>query len=338
LAQALWALGDRRSTPTVLSSLCCWPMGSCGSRSPDPNSKLANSVHVLDTNCSGSMDCQDKPLDESLVKALAEDASHRAAADAAQMPAAADAAQDDALEEKFLTIEQGLQAYCENPTATAFMQIYTCIYNLCNERKRKHLVCKAVYDKYRVETSLCAQQLRDSMSGLCGALETSWQEPFSRVLHSWCHLQRRIHALQASFGYLDRYYVPRSHLATLSDVRLAVLQEAGLDDHAVVMWSAVAAGIRDGQVRIGCSAMQTLAATWVGLIRVAGLEQEAMFTCVADALREHVVVMLSSGRPGGTAVDRVLRTQPPLVQLIADYLSEQDLFEVYSVEGVQRSK
>lgn len=315
-------------------------MGVRGSKSTAPNSKLASSVHLLEAHCSGSMDCEDKRAipENALVKTCAEDAAHEAAADASKMPAAAEAAQDDVLQEKFLTIEHGLQEYCKNPTATAFMQIYTCIYNLCNERKRKHVVCKAVYDKYRVETALCAEQLRNSMSELCGALQASQQQPFARALGCWCHLQRRIHALHSSFGYLDRYYVPRSHLATLSDVRLAVLQEAGFDDQAVVMWSAVSTGIRVGQVHIGCSAIQTLVSTWVGLIRVAGLEQEAMLTCVANALREHIVVMLSSGRPGGTAIDRVLRTQPPLVQLIAEYLSEQDLFEVYSIEGLQRSK
>lgn len=325
--------------------LRCWPMGACGSRSADPNSKLASSVHLMDTDFLGSADCQglQGASEDAVLKTCAVEAAAEPAPEAASsLPTAgADAPDphDDALEQEFLTIEQGLQEYCENPTATAFMRIYTCIYNLCNERKRKHLVCKAVYDKYLAETSVCADQLRDSMSMFSAALgDTRRRSSFSIVLNSWCHLQRRLHALQASFGYLDRYYVPRSHLASLSDVRLALLQKAGLEEQALGMWSSVALGIRSGGVRIGCNGLQELVTAWVSLMRVAGLENEAMLTCVAGALREHFVVMISSGKPGGTAVDRVLRMQPPLVQCIVEYLSEPDLFEVYSNEQPQRSK
>lgn len=308
-------------------------MGARSSRSADSNSDLVNSFHLMDADCSSSTDCQgmQDTSEDAGLKMCAPDATNTSASTAAVV-------KDNALEQEFLTIEQGLKEYCENPTATSFMRIYTCIYDLCNERKRKHVVCKAVYDKYHVETALCAEQLRDSMSGLLVAPGAPWQESVSHMLHSWCHLQRRIHALQASFGYLDRYYVPRSQLATLSDVRLALLEEAGLEEQAEVMWSSIGASIRDGHVRMGCTAIQELASAWVSLMRVAGLEKDSMLTCVANALREHLVIMLSSGKSGGTAVDRVLRMQPPLVQLIAEYLSEQDLCEVYSVERLQRSK
>lgn len=250
------------------------------------------------------------------------------------------------LTQKFSVIGQGLDDYCANPTAVVFMQIYTCIYDLCNIREHKNAVCRAVYELYRCETQQCVKQMSAACQRLATTEPASLQTVSSEVLLEWQRLERRFHALQASFGYLDRYYVPRANLDTLSALRLSILQAEGAEVHAQRMWSSLATSIRDGQAAINFERMHQLADAWGTLSRMSGMEEENAATAASDALKQHLAATFTEGRrplgrPGtssGTAVDRVLGMQRPLVNVIVDFLSEQDLFQVYSVESMQRSE
>jgi len=245
---------------------------------------------------------------------------------------------------KFAVIRQQLDDYCENPTATVFMQIYTCIYDLCNIREYKNAVCRAVYELFRCETQLCAHQLAAACQRLTDTPPASLQELSAEVLLEWRRLERRFHALQASFGYLDRYYVPRANLDTLSALRLSLLQAEGVEEHAQKMWRVLAASIRDGYTVVNFQRMQQLVDGWGALTHMAGMQEAAAATCASDVLKEHLAATFSEGRRplgrpgrGGAAADRVLGMQRPLCKVIIDFLSEQDLFHTYSVQNMLKS-
>jgi len=263
----------------------------------------------------------------------------------ADMHAPSDAIPTELLSQKFSVIERGLDAYCENPSAVSFMQIYTCIYDLCNGREHKNAVCRAVYELYRRETQRSVQQLAASCQRLHAASPSGLQEKSAEVLLAWRHLERRFHALQASFGYLDRYFVPRACLESLSVLRQGMLEAEAVEEHAHTMWSSLARSLRDGSATLSFSCMQELAEAWGTLTHVAGMEEEAASTRASCALREHLAATFTEGlkplgRPGtvsGTATDRVLGMQRPLVREIISFLSEQDLCDVYSVKSMQRS-
>merc|ERR1712196_414942 len=129
--------------------------------------------------------------------------------------------------ESLSAIDRGLDGYCEKPSPANFMQIYTCVYDLCNNRDRKQLVCQAVYNKYHQETVLCIQKLNSSMQILTATAQSKngasgpsvWRTLIGESLGEWKRLERRLYALQSSFGYLDRYYVPRAQLASLDSLR-----------------------------------------------------------------------------------------------------------------------
>jgi hypothetical protein len=251
------------------------------------------------------------------------------------------------LGKKIADIEKGLDGYCENPTAVVFMQIYTCIYDLCNGRAHKNAVCRAVYELYRREIQAATKQLVMACQKLATGLDTtsSLQRVSSEVLLEWQRLERRFHALQASFGYLDRYYVPRASLDNLSTLRLATMEQEGLEREAQQMWKVLAVSLRDGYASISFQRMHQLAEAWGTLTHVAGMEESAAASGACEALQEHLAVTFTEGhrplgRPGnvsGSAIDRVLGMQRPLVRVIIEFLSEQDLCKVYSVKSMQRS-
>jgi len=249
------------------------------------------------------------------------------------------------LTEKFNVIENGLNEYCENSTASSFMEIYTCIYDLCNRREHKNAVCRAVYELYRRETQSAVRQLATACRRMSGALPPSLQVLSSEVLLEWQRLERRFHALQASFGYLDRYYVPRASLENLSTLRLSILAAENLEEEAQLMWNILAASLRDGHASISFQRMRELADAWGTLTRVAGMQDTAAAAGASSALREHLAATFTEGREplgrsgaaSGTATDRVLGMQRPLVRVIIEFLSEQDLCQVYSVRSMQRS-
>jgi len=255
------------------------------------------------------------------------------------------AAVPEFLSKKFAIIERGLDDYCENATAVSFMQIYTCIYDLCNGREHKNAVCRAVYELYRRETQLSVQQLSTACQRLSAAPPASLQQLSSEVLLEWRRLERRFHALQASFGYLDRYFVPRASLEPLSALRLSTLQAEGLEEQAQKMWNVLAISLRDGYAAMSFQRMQQLAEAWGTLTHVVGMEEAAAATGASRALREHLAATFTEGRkplgrPGtvsGMATDRVLGMQRPLVREIIEFLSEQDLCQVYDVRSLQRS-
>jgi len=246
------------------------------------------------------------------------------------------------LSERFSVIGQGLDAYCENPSAGTFMQIYTCIYDLCNGREHKNAVCCAVYELHCRETQICAQRLAASCQQLAAAPELP-DEVIQKVLHEWQWLSRRFHLLQASFGYLDRYYVPRAGLETLSALRLSTLQAAGFEEHALFMWNVLSATFRDGYAAISFQRMHDLAEAWGSLVAVAGMQEISVTTAANNTLREHFAASFTEGsgphcRPDTsmcTATDRVLGMQRPLVREIIEFLSEQDLWQVYSIPSMQ---
>lgn len=258
---------------------------------------------------------------------------------------ASDVAVPELLSKRLLIIEQGLNEYCENPTAMVFMQIYTCVYDLCNGREQKNAVCRAVYRLYSHETQMGVQHLAASCQRLVDSPPGCLQELSSEVLLEWRRLERRFHALQASFGYLDRYFVPRANLETLSALRSSTLEAEAMEEHARTMWSFLATSLRDGCVAISFSQMSQLAEAWSSLTRVVGMEEAAAATSASLALREHLAVTFTEcrrplGRPStvsGMATDRVLGMQRPLVREIIEFLSEQDLCQVYSVQSMQRS-
>jgi len=248
------------------------------------------------------------------------------------------------LSERFSVIGQGLDEYCENPSAGTFMQIYTCIYDLCNGREHKNAVCCAVYELHCRETQLCAKRLAASCQKLAAA-PASLDEVIPQVLHEWQWLSRRFHLLQASFGYLDRYYVPRAGLESLSAMRLSTLQAAGFEEHALSMWNMLSATFRDGYAAVSFQRIRDLAEAWGSLVQVAGMQEISVTTAANKALREHFAASFTEGRGPcsrpdtsmGTATDRVLGMQRPLVREIIEFLSEQDLWQVYSVPSMQKS-
>jgi hypothetical protein len=248
------------------------------------------------------------------------------------------------LSRKLSFIEQGLDDYCANPSAAAFMQIYTCIYDLCNGREHKNAVCRAVYELYRRETEQCVRQLQES----CVRLATKAHEPLhqqgTEALLEWRRLERRFHALQVSFGYLDRYHVPRASLESLATLRLSSIQSEKVEEHAQAMWSAVAFGLQNSCADVSFNRMHELVEVWGSLTRVVGMEEAAASASASHALREHLAATFTEGRfplgrpsiANGTATFRVLGTQRPLARLILEFLSEQDLCKVYSVQSMQR--
>lgn len=247
---------------------------------------------------------------------------------------------------KLAFIDRALDAYCEAPTAAAFMQIYTCVYDLCNGREQKDLVCRAVYEVHCKETQQCLQQLATSCQILTAGATTSLQDASSRVLPEWLRLERRFHILQASFSYLDRYYVPRANIDPLATFRSSALQASPVPSLAQTMWSVLAASLGDGDVVISFGRMREIADAWNSLAFVLGLEDESVASCAGHTLRAHLASTFTEGRQPlgrpstelGTATDRVLGTQRPLVRLILDFLSEEDLCQVYSLQGAQKSK
>lgn len=245
------------------------------------------------------------------------------------------------LQERFAVIGRGLDEYCENPSAGTFMQIYTCIYDLCNGRGHKNAVCRSVYELHSREMDTCAQRLVASCQKLAGA-PLSLQEVIPQVLLEWQWLSRRFHVLQASFGYLDRYYVPRARLETLSAFRVLCLNAAGFQEHALAMWNVMSSSFRDGYATIGFQRMHELAEAWGTLVQGAGMQDLVVTTASNKALREHLAASFTEGRgPLGsdaalsTASNRVLGMQRPLVGLIIEFLSEEDLWQVYSVSCMQ---
>lgn len=274
--------------------------------------------------------------DESPTQVKQDDITTQAAAQASSGPSA------EFLSKKLAVVEQRLDNYCSNPTAAAFMQIYTCVYDLCNCREHKNVVCRAVYELYRRETELCAQQLHESCARL--AVQRCWSSQESaQVLLEWRRLERRFHALQVSFAYLDRYHVPRANLDSLTVLRQSAVDSAGLEDDARTMWSAIVVALQNGCAHISFAQMQEIGAAWRDLAHMAGMKEEAAAISVSCALREHLAGTFTEGRfpigrpTQGTAAARVLGTQRPLARLILESLSEQDLCKVYSIESKQRS-
>jgi hypothetical protein len=246
------------------------------------------------------------------------------------------------LKRKLAGVEQRLDDYCSNPTAASFMQIYTCIYDLCNCREHKNAVCRAVYELYRRETELCVQQLLESCKrfsdqSCCSRPETT------EVLREWRRLDRRFHALQVSFAYLDRYHVPRANLESLAVLRQSAVESAALEDHARMMWDSIAVAIQNSCAHISFAHMQELVETWKSLAHIVGMKEGSAAFSVGDALREHLAATFTEGQypigrlTQGTATARVLGTQRPLARLTLEFLSEQDLCNVYSVQSKQRS-
>jgi hypothetical protein len=224
------------------------------------------------------------------------------------------------------------------------MQIYTCIYDLCNGREHKNAVCRAVYELYRRETELCVKQLRESCTRLSAHAHGHFFDESTEVLLEWRRLERRLHALQVSFGYLDRYHVPRASLETLAALRMSTLQAEGLEERARMMWDAVTGALQNGTAEISFARMQQVVESWGSLIHVAGMEEEAAAVSAGHALREHLAATFTEGkfplgRPisASTAATRVLGMQRPLARLILEFLSEQDLCKVYSVQSMHRS-
>jgi hypothetical protein len=222
------------------------------------------------------------------------------------------------------------------------MQIYTCIYDLCNCREHKNAVCRAVYELYRRETELCVRQLHESCARL--AQESCWRCRGSReVLQEWRRLERRFHALQVSFAYLDRYHVPRANLESLTVLRQSAVEAAGLEEHAGTMWNAIGGVLQNSCLHVSFSHVQELVEAWGDLAHVAGMKEGSAATSVSRALREHLAGTFTEGRfpigrpTHGSAAARVLGTQRPLARLILECLSEQDLCKVYSVQNKQRS-
>lgn len=260
-------------------------------------------------------------------------------------------------DEGLSAIDRGLDGYCDKPSPAAFMQIYTCVYDLCNNRDRKQLVCQAVYNKYHQETLLCIQRLNESMESLTEAARSpsgasgsakAWWTRADTSIGEWRRLERRLYALQSSFGYLDRYYVPRAQLASLDSLRTQALEEEAFEDKAREMWESIAVALREGRARIGFQLMSILQENWAALQRAASLKASGPSgEWFSEALREHLATTFVEGfYPRGqpaiatcpcTATARVLGMQRPLVRLILEYLSEQDLTIVYSTNSTERS-
>jgi hypothetical protein len=260
----------------------------------------------------------------------------RAGAQAASGPSA------EFLSRRLAGVEQRLDDYCSNPTAASFMQIYTCIYDLCNCREHKTAVCRAVYELYRRETELCVKQLHESCARL--SEQSCWRcNESPQVLLEWRRLERRFHALQVSFAYLDRYHVPRANLESLTIVRQSAVEAAGLEEHARTMWNAIVVALQNGCVQISFAHMQEIADAWRDLAHMVGMKEGSAAISVSHTLREHLAGLFTDGRypigrPNhGTAAARVLGTQRPLARLTLEFLSEQDLCKVYSVQNKQRS-
>jgi len=243
---------------------------------------------------------------------------------------------EELLSERFPVIGQGLDEYCENPSAGTFMQIYTCIYDLCNDKDHKNAVCAAVYDFHCRETQLCAQRLVATCQRLAAAPAS--REVIPQVLLEWQWLSRRFHVLQGTFGYIDRYYVPRARLEPLAALRLTTLQAAGFEEHASMMWNVLATSLRGGCAAISFKLMREIIDAWGSLSNVAGMQEAAVTSAVIRTLREHLATSFTESRcPPGTAADRVLGMQRPLVREITEFLSEQDLWQMYSVQNMQKS-
>lgn len=258
--------------------------------------------------------------------------------------------------ESLSAIDKGLDGYCEKPSPSAFMEIYTCVYNLCNNRDRKQLVCQSVYNKYQQETVLCSQRLHNSMKSLTSAAQSpssaeAWRAIADESIGEWKRLERRLYALQNSFGYLDRYYVPRAHLASLDSVRMQVLEEADIEEKSREMWASIAMALREGRLRISFQLMSLLQENWMSVQKLlpaaSGRVSGSCNEWFSEALREHLVTTFVEGFfPRGVAplricpcaaTARVLGAQTPLARVILEFLSEQDLAQVYSTQSAERS-
>lgn len=230
--------------------------------------------------------------------------------------------------EALCLIERAFVECWNNPTTRTNMTAYTYVYNLCRYKgKRGKEIKDKVFVKYRQEVHHCVQLVRDSLLALVEhphGLEdkVAWPE----LARTWQRLQRHMRLLQTAFGYLDRYHVPELKLLSLTETRLDLLREAGVCELGEKVWHSLAVQIREGQVKVGATAVGELITAWRGFGFAAGMEMPD--DVAAEVLREHLVSACS------VHCARASVLQPPLLRLIFDHLSEHDLYHTYGVGGL----
>mmetsp|Transcript_78680 Transcript_78680/g.218505 ORF Transcript_78680/g.218505 Transcript_78680/m.218505 type:complete len:299 (+) Transcript_78680:85-981(+) len=250
---------------------------------------------------------------------------------------------------EFLAIDLALEECCRGPNPKARVTAYTHVYNLCS-RKHGTEIKEAVYEKFSSEMRHCVEELEASIRNALRRFESapSTVGDFSQVASAWRRLARRFGVVEATFRYLDRYYVPTKKVAPLKSVRLSLLSDAALEEVAEGLFKSVILVIRDGTMHISAEAVRDFVAAWLDLVAASGLQVGAV-----NVLREHLVVVLSKGgdalvgvrratiawnatrsAANGLANGHILQLQTPLVRLIVEHLSEQDLHEVYSLRNL----
>merc|ERR1712039_1158757 len=99
------------------------------------------------------------------------------------------------------------------------------------------------------------------------------------------------------------------------------------------MWNVVADVMQRGGMRISSTVLSELSAVWFSLSHVVGMKANPV-----EVLRGHLALSLSNHGVGVSSVatnDIARRTQLPsmLAQMIVDYLSGEDLCQLYRVKA-----